>query len=352
MFFVVKLSATCRARNYVKESKNMKYFPVGIDNYSVFPLKLSPLETLEWAKKNGAEGVSFSGLFPEDQKLLNKSYLKDIAQYTKEKNLYFEWGGAQHIPRDMSSWNKKNIFENNERAAKEAEILGVRIIRSCSGGLMRWHADSPMTETLLTEMADSLRSQLTMLKDFDVVLAIETHFEFTTFEILKVFEMCGVEPGENLGICLDTMNLLTMLENPVWATERVLPWVVSTHIKDGGLLLTPEGLASFVAEVGKGVIDFSKILKRLNILSWDLNLNIEDHGGDFSLPIFDPLFLSKFPDLSISELASLFQLAYLSKEKLDNGECNVLDRSRWPEICEQRVKKDIIELKKIRDKAA
>ena len=342
-----------RAMNYVKEikSKNMKKFPVGIDNYSVFPLKLNPLEILDWAKKNGAEGVSFSGLLPEDQKIINKTYLQELAQFAEENNLYLEWGGAQHIPRDMSSWDKKEIFENNERAAKEAEILGVRIIRSCSGGLMRWNADSPMTETLLKEMADSLKSQLTMLKDFDVVLAIETHFEFTTFEILKVFEMCGVEPGENIGICLDTMNLLTMLENPVYATERVLPWVVSTHIKDGGLLLKPEGLASFVTEVGKGVIDFSKILKLLSVLSWKLNLNIEDHGGDFSLPIFDPLFLSKFPDLSTGELASLFQLVSLSKERINKGECYVLDRSKWREICEERVKRDIIELKKIRNKA-
>jgi 3-oxoisoapionate decarboxylase len=326
----------------------MKQFPVGIDNYSVFPLKLTPLETLEWAKRNGAEGVSFSGLMPEDQKLVDKNYLKDIAQYATEQNLYLEWGGAQHIPRDMNTGDKKDIFENNKRAAEEAAILDQRIVRSCSGGLMRWNPNSPMTETFLKEMADSLRAQLTMLKDNDVVLAIETHFEFTTFEILKVFEMCDVEPGENLGICLDTENLLTMLEDPVLATERVLPWIVSTHIKDGGLLLSPDGLISFVAEVGNGVIDFAKIFKRLSVLNWDINLNIEDHGGDFSLPIFDPIFLSKFPDLTKEEMSRLFQLAYLSKEKVEKGECYILDRAKWPEICEERVKRDINSLKKIR----
>ncbi len=329
-------------------NKKMKKFPVGIDNYSVFPLNLNPVQTLEWAKKNGAEGVSFSGLLPEDQKLIDKSYLKDITQYAQENKLYLEWGGAQHIPRDMNSWAKKEIFEHNKNAAMEAATLGERIVRSCSGGLMRWNPGSPMTETLLKEMAECLRSQLTMLKDYDVVLAIETHFEFTTFEILKVFEMCDVEPGENLGICLDTMNLLTMLEDPICATERVLPWIVSTHIKDGGLLLSPHGLTSFVAEVGKGSINFSKILKRLSILSWDINLNIEDHGGDFSLPIFDPLFLSKFPDLTKQELSGLFQLAYLSKQKINNGECDILDRANWPEICEERVQRDIESLKKIR----
>ncbi len=328
----------------------MKSFPVGIDNYSLFPLKLSPLETLAWAYQNGAEGVSFSGLLPEDQKLIDEAYLSDLAQFAAEHKLYLEWGGGQHIPRDMSSWGKKEIFENNQRAAQEAARLAARIVRSCSGGLMRWQSHSPMTETLLTEMADSLKSQVQMFKEYDVILAIETHFEFTTFELLRVLERCAVEPGGNVGICLDTMNLLTMLENPLFATERVLPWIVSTHIKDGGLLLAPTGLISFVAEVGKGVINFVKILKRLETLDREIHLSIEDHGGDFSLPIFDPLFLSKFPDLTASELASLFHLAARSKEKIDNGSCYVLDRAAWPKICEERVKRDILELVKIREK--
>ena len=76
-----------------------------------------------------------------------------------------------------------------------------------------------------------------MLRDHGVVLAIETHFEFTSFELCRLIEMCEAEPGGWLGICLDTMNLLTMIEHPVWATERLLPWVVSTHIKDGGVLM-------------------------------------------------------------------------------------------------------------------
>jgi hypothetical protein len=67
----------------------------------------------------------------------------------------------------------------------------------------------------LRETARALRDQKALLTDFGVVLAIELHFEFTTFELLRLFEMCGARPGEYLGVCLDTMNLLTMLEDPV-----------------------------------------------------------------------------------------------------------------------------------------
>ena len=93
---------------------------------------------------------------------------------------------------------------------------------------MRWSTDGPGTPELLRLAATALREQRPMLREFGVVLAIETHFEFTSFELLRVFEMAGAEPGGYLGICLDTMNLLTMIEEPVAATRRLLPWVVST----------------------------------------------------------------------------------------------------------------------------
>jgi len=145
--------------------------------------------------------------------------------------------------------------------------LGLQYLRSVfvhsSGGLMRWNPDSLPTIQLMEEMAEALSKQLQMLRDHQVILAIETHFEFTTFELLRVFEWCSITPGDCLGICLDTMNLLTMLEDPVPAMKRVLPWIVSTHIKDGAIRLTEDGLQSFTCPVGKGVIDLGAIISDL-----------------------------------------------------------------------------------------
>lgn len=228
----------------------MKTCRIGIDSYGLYPLELAPPETLHWAKTNGAEGVQFSGLTHEETEKIDTAYLKDLAQYALFNNLYIEWGGGQHIPFDTTTWAKKDIFRINRKAAEEAAVLGTRIVRSCSGGLMRWQPESPMTETLLVETANNLRSQRQMLKDHNIILAIETHFEFSTHELIRLFDRCEAEPGDYLGICLDTMNLLTMLEEPVSATGRILPWVVSTHIKDGALLLTSEGLITFPTEIG------------------------------------------------------------------------------------------------------
>jgi sugar phosphate isomerase/epimerase len=315
------------------------YRRVGIDNYGLSPLDLSPMETLEWALVHNADGVAFSGIADHHRDRLDNAALHDLREFASGQGLYLEWGGAQHIPRDMTSWARKDLEAINARAAREAERAGTRIIRSCSGGLMRWDATSPPTEELLRDTAEALRALLPILRDHDVVLAIETHFEFTSFELLRVFEMCEVGPGDALGICLDTMNLLTLLEHPVWAAERLAPWVVSTHVKDGGILLGADGFTTFPVAPGAGIIHLARISA---MLPADVDLSIESHGGHFLLPIHDATFLAKFPDLTGAELEALIEL---SEATAGRPACRPLDRERWPEVCEARMASDIKVLK-------
>jgi len=326
----------------------MRKFKVGIDAYSLKPLDLDPFELLDWALINEAEGVQFSE--PPAQSG-DPAFLKELAQYAAENGLYLEWGGGEHIPFDLATGKEKDIAAINRKAAEQASAMGVRTVRSCSGGLMRWREDSPSTETFLREMAAALSPQRQTFNDHGVILAVETHFEFTTFELLRLFEMCEAEPGDYLGVCLDTMNVLTMLEDPVAAARRILPWVVTTHVKDGALVLTREGLVTFTAEAGKGLVDFRAIFEALSSLPAGITLSIEDHGGDFILPIYDAAFLTRFPDLTVQEFARLLNLAAETQDRLEKKTLAVLDRPRWPEVCEARVKRDLRAVRRIADEA-
>lgn len=212
---------------------------------------------------------------------------------------------------------------------------------------MRWNKESIPTIQLMYEMAEELSAQLQTLRDNNVVLAIETHFEFTTFELIRVFEWCGVEPGDCLGVCLDTMNLLTMLEEPVMAAKRILPWVVSTHIKDGGISMSDDGLRSFTSPMGSGIVDNGEIIKMLDALDNEINLSVEDHGGSFDLPIFDSRFLLEFPDLSSAEMTAILELAGKTNALIEEGGIKALDREKWPEMCEVRIKQGIDKLKEL-----
>ena len=319
----------------------MKPFKVGVDSYSLKPLDLSPFELLEWALINEADGVQFSETNLPPSETPDRALLEDLRSYAEENRLYLEWGGGEHIPLDLQTGRKKDVFAVNRKAAAEACLLGAKTVRSCSGGLMRWTADGPPTAELLRLASGALREQRSMLRDLGVILAIETHFEFTSFELLRLFEQCDAAPGEYLGVCLDTMNLLTMLEDPEGATTRLLPWVVTTHVKDGGLLLAEEGLVSFTAEAGKGVVDLPAIFEKLAGQPGKINLSIEDHGGDFLIPIHDGRFLAEFPDLSVAELAKLLGLAARTHSLKDRGKLSPLPRDLWPGVCERRVKRDL-----------
>ncbi len=325
----------------------MRKLKVGVDSYSLKPLDLTPFEALEWAVLNGADGVQYSEINVPPGTVLDKTFLRDLRDFAGENRLYIEWGGSEHIPLDLATGRTKDIAAGNRRAAEQAYEIGSSTIRSCSGGLMRWKKESPPTEELLRLTAAALRAQKPMLRDFGVVLAIETHFEFTSFELLRLFEMCGAVPGEYLGICLDTMNLLTMLEDPLPATRRLLPWIVTTHIKDGGLMLTADGFVSFTAEAGRGVIDLAAVIETLAAVHPQITLTVEDHGGDFLIPTGDPDFLARFPDLTVSEMARLQTLAVRTRELMDAEKLAVLPRDRWPAACEARVKRDIRAVRRI-----
>jgi sugar phosphate isomerase/epimerase len=325
----------------------MRKLKVGVDSYSLKPLDLSPFELLEWAAINGAEGVQFSEVNVPAGAALDKAFLRDLRGYAEENRLALEWGGGEHIPLDLATGRPRDIRTGNRRAAEQAYLLGSSTVRSCSGGLMRWTKDSPSTEEFLRAAAAELRDQKPVFRDNGVVLAIETHFEFTSFELLRLFDMCGAAPGEYLGICLDTMNLLTMLEDPVLATKRLLPWVVTTHIKDGGLLLTTDGFVSFTAEAGKGVVDLPAVVEILAAVHPAIVLTVEDHGGDFLIPVNDPEFLARFPDLAVPELVRLLALAVRTRALADAGKLAVLPRDRWPAACETRVKRDLQAVRRI-----
>ncbi len=322
---------------------------VGIDSYGLEPLGLEPLALLQWAIDQGAEGVQFSGVASRWRDRLDRAYLGDLRQLADTHGLYLEWGGASHIPRTMDTWERVGLFELNRRAAAETELVGARVMRSCSGGLMRWDPAAPATDLLLRETADALKPLAAMLRDHGVVLAIELHFEFTTHELLRLFELCDAAPGDYLGVVLDTMNLLTMLEDPVSATDRILPWVVATHVKDGGLRFVSDGFESFPTGIGAGMIDLPQILERLASVPGGMTLSIEDHGGSFSLPINDRRFLREFPDLTVEELVDLMALARRTEEVLATDRSRVTSRSEWSALCETRMRDDLVALRALVD---
>ncbi len=131
------------------------------------------------------------------------------------------------------------------------------------------------------------------------------------------------------------------------AAERVLPWVVATHVKDGALASDDKGFFSFPVAAGTGLVDFPCILRLLAGLDREVNLSLEDHGGSFQIPVFDSSFLVRFPDLTVFELSRLVHLAGIGARRLRDGSLWITERSNWPLHCESRAINGIESIKRI-----
>ena len=318
---------------------------VGIDSYCLHPLELSPFDLLEWVAERGGEGLQFSEGNQAFGGNVDEGLLREFADEARSRNFYLEWGGGQHVPYDTATWREKDLFAGNREAAESAHTLGASVVRSCSGGFFRWENAAPDTTSLVEAMAKALSSQRALFEDLGVTLAIELHFEFTTFELVRLFDMCDAEPRGWLGICLDTFNMLPMLEDPVAGTERVLPWVAATHLKDGAAAIAPDGLVTFPTELGRGLVDIPAILDLLESADRGVNLSIEGHGGWFTTAIFDDEFLNRFPDLTPAAMERLLELGRVGRERIASGSISPTERVDWPELCEGRTEADLKYLK-------
>lgn len=79
----------------------------------------------------------------------------------------------------------------------------------------------------------------------------------------------------NLGVGLDTANLILYGKaNPVDALEIVGPHVKSVHAKDGMWPTDPMQLGKEVA-IGKGAVDFPRVLAKLHQLGYRGAITIE-----------------------------------------------------------------------------
>ena len=72
----------------------------------------------------------------------------------------------------------------------------------------------------------------------------------------ELIRMCVESGCDNVGIQNDTGNWLITGEDPVEATEKVLPWTMHSHVRD---YVLEEGTYNGVA-VGEGLVDFERLL--------------------------------------------------------------------------------------------
>ncbi len=308
---------------------------IGFDHYTIGHRDLSAGATLEFARTHGFRGVQFLEPAVIDREL-DPGRLAAFGSRAEAMDLYLEVGLPSPNPVRRSREEEREVWaeEHARDLARHVEAvaaLGCSHARAYVGDRhdrfrtgVRWEAQKAATLDVLEQLAPRLR-------DLGVRVALETHADLTTDELLELIDRLGPEIA---GVTFDTGNVLMRLDDPVLAAERLAPHVLSTHVKDAALAFTPRGLCWQARPVGSGVLPMPDILAPLIRANPDHNLSIELHPKMYDLPIFDRTWLAFFPDLRPDALAAVVLLAVTCERRYAEGSLarpEIIEAIPWAE---------------------
>ena len=340
---------------------------IGLDHYTIHHLPLDAREVLDFAAERGLEGVQFGS--PLDlSPALDAGEIRAVQEYAAARGLYLELGIPSINPHRAAAQFRSEpaAFAGHLaeliRAAAPAGITDLRtfigaqsqpVPESVAHRMNNLRDDPALPEIpweqQVADAASVLLQLAPVLRELGVRLALETHLDATSFQLLRLIETAGADVA---GICLDTANVMLRMEDPLEAARRLAPHVRMTHTKDAALLFHESGLRWQCRPCGQGAVPFPQILELLVEHSPDLNLSIEDHAGLFELPIYEAEWIQTFTDLTPAELALLLRRAWTTGRRLSNRrpeDPEVLETIPWAERVLPRLDASLRYLQDLRD---
>lgn len=295
---------------------------VGLDVFTIRNHGLSPLETLDFIDERGLEGAQFGALNSISPNL-DEGELREVKEHADALNLYMHVSVSPVNPHTVRG-DLADYTDTLKRQIELCRLLGFRDVHTTLGSEQdRLNGRIPWARQLKDSL-DYIHSLAPLLRDSGIRLSLEDHGDTTTFELVRIIEDAGPDV---VSICLDTANVFVNLEDPLAAAKRAAPYVKLTHAKDAILYFGPRGLERQVRPAGQGSIPWHDLLRVLGRFEPQLTLSIEDHKEmpytpeliSYTLPIFDPEWLTHYPDLSPAELASLVQTAAICEGNMEDG---------------------------------
>jgi 3-oxoisoapionate decarboxylase len=293
---------------------------IGLDHYTITHRGLAPAAALEFALARGLEGIQFLEPASLDARL-DPENLARFRGLADSLNLYLEVGipCPNPIRRGRSEGRSVEPAEHARSLVAHLEAaacLGCRHVRAyCGDRHDRFRTDVRWAAQLAATL-EVLRLLSPALKALNLRVAVETHADLTSGELLALVRALGPETA---GVTLDTGNLVMRLDEPLEAVEQLAPWVVCTHVKDATLALTPRGLAWQARPLGSGILPLEQMLTALIAANPSLNLSIELHPRTYDLPIHDASWLAFFSALRPPSLAAIVHLAEQAEARYASG---------------------------------
>ena len=203
----------------------------GIDGFLPFK-KLSAFELLQFAITNHIKNVQFGDNMP-----LHLLSPEELAELKDRANAF-----AIELQPGTRGLTLENIKHY------------ITIAQALSSPFIRMVIDDDNYHPGEEEIKEVIKKVVPLLKECDVMLAIENHDRFSCSLLERIIQ--DTDPG-SVGICLDTVNSLGAGEGVTEVLNTLAPYTINLHIKDINITRVSHKMG-FVVEgtaAGDGILD-------------------------------------------------------------------------------------------------
>jgi sugar phosphate isomerase/epimerase len=204
--------------------------------------------------------------------------LKKIARYAKDRGLFLEYNFSLNEEFDTRLNNSftEAIAIAHALGADVAKVsLDIRRPRPlCASG------HHPEVVQQLKIIAEQLHAAAPQAEAVGVRIAVENHTETLSSEVLWLIDQVG---HTCVGACVDTVNSVMVLEDPMRAIENLVPRSFTNHFCDHRIERDQFGCRFTGVACGDGDIDLKRALDLIKTRSAMERINIEvewDAGTD------------------------------------------------------------------------
>ena len=141
-------------------------------------------------------------------------------------------------------------------------------------------------------------------------LALENHKDHLVAEKLEVLKRIS---SEYVGLCVDVINNVALLEDPLETARAFAPFALTVHIKDESIRESEDGFWLSDEALGAGFLDLRAIVGILRQVKPDVRFNLETITRDpIQVPVRTEKYWATFPGRPRSAMDPMLKLA---KEK-------------------------------------
>jgi sugar phosphate isomerase/epimerase len=255
-------------------------------------------------------------------------YVKKLRARAEQAGMYLEFMIA--MPKEDTS-----AFEATVKAAKEAGGLCVRA--NCMPGRRYENIDTlEEWRRLNVEARKAIDRALPIVEKHGIPLALENHKDWTASEMAALMKE---KSSEHLGVCLDTGNNISLLDDPMDVVEKLAPYAVCAHVKDMGIARYKDGFLLSEMPLGEGFLDMKQVVSTIHHARPKTKITLEMiTRNPLEVPCLTDKYWVTFPERNGRYLARTLRMVDANARRDPLPKLDSLDKPAQMRLEEDNVK--------------